>query len=290
MTLQRVPWGYNGFRVDNYSSAAPAVSMGTTVTASASANTYGSWAEILTAAQLTSGLDALTIVVNSLSLGVSLNRAAMLEIGVDPAGGTSYTTLIANLPIGNTGNSMIALGGTGHYHFPIRIPSGASVAARVQCAQTTAPDVRVIAIGFGSSSRPHIMPVGQYSETIGATPASSSGTNFAPGNATWGSWASLGTTTQPLWWWNYGFASVDNSLATSYHHYEVAFGDTTNKHLLLHFSQAMSTNEYAGDMIHPNVNPHMCFAPLPAGTELFVRGQCSGTPNGSYSLAMVGIG
>ncbi len=278
---------YYGFRVNNLPSA-PAVSMGATITAGA-ANTLGSWVEVLTAAQLTQDLVGLHLNVNTLSSAGATNRSAGVEIGIDPAGGTSYTTIISGISVGGVASNLIGLGAGRQFYFPYRIPSGASVAVRGQAAVASAT-MRVLAFGYGAPSGPETFFEGQYSETIGWQSAGSQGTTFTPGNATWGSWASIGTTTQPLRWLQYCTGSSDTSMTAIYTHVEVAFGDGTNKHKIADISLAHSTAEFQSDSLLANSIPACAMVQLPAGATIYARGWCNTTPDGNYNLAVVGIG
>jgi hypothetical protein len=60
-------------------------------------NTYGSYVQMMTAAQVTSDAFAIAINVNSNAVSAAA-RDALLKVGFDPAGGTSYTTSRSTWP------------------------------------------------------------------------------------------------------------------------------------------------------------------------------------------------
>ena len=62
------------------------------------------------------------------------DTSAVLDIGVDPAGGTSYAVAIADLLVGHADDwhSNNGVGGSIRYHLPLKVASGSSVAIRGQ--------------------------------------------------------------------------------------------------------------------------------------------------------------
>jgi hypothetical protein len=280
--------GYHPFRVSNLP-ATPGTPYGTVVAAPATANTMGSWVQLLPA--LSEDIVGLYVMVNSWQRAGVLDRSLLMDIGIDPAGGASYSVLITNINVGAVGNGMVAAAaGERTFWFPIRIPAGATVAARVQSPVATAANVSVAVMGFGGSSRPEAQFVGSFAQTLGAVPASSRGTVLTPGNGAFGSYTSLGTTTEDLSWWQFGLGSTDASMAVVYTHYEVAFGDATNKSLLLTFIDGHTSNEYIREFLSGNLIMGQCYCPLPAGTQLWVRALASGAPDTGINASVIGVG
>lgn len=287
MGLLIQPPPYAGFRVSNLP-AAPSAIMGTTITPSTTVNTFGSWAQVLSA--LAAPLEGLLVCMNSYLGAATIDRSMIFEIGIDPAGGSSYTTIIPSIVAGNISGSLIGLGGGRGFNFPIHIPAGATVAIRAMAANTSGSTVTAFVQGYGRFSASAAWMVGQYAEAIGAVTASSRGTVFTPSNGSFGSWQSLGTSVRPCFWWQIGTAVADTSITAIYVHVEIAFGNTTNKDKLMDFTIGGNTSEHVADLLYMNMSPHNCFAPLPAGTEFFARGRASGTPDSNYSVALIGIG
>jgi len=129
------------------------------------------------------------------------NSSALLDILVDPAGGTSWSELIADLLCGYT--SPIDYDGSGilavplMYHFPVWIPAGASVGAMARCAHGSAfaNAPRVVAYAAGGNKNPASWWCGQRIETVGTFDADNSrGQVHTPGeDGTFSSWTSLGS-------------------------------------------------------------------------------------------------
>src|SRR5215211_2854506 len=111
----------------------PATTEGTLVTGG-SANTDGSTVTLLSAL----GHDCELLEIGShTSSANAANTSALLDIMIDPAGGTSWATtpLISDLLTGYTG-SLTATGPgiVRWFYFPIWIKSGTSIGARVRSA------------------------------------------------------------------------------------------------------------------------------------------------------------
>lgn len=288
MTLLSTNLPFHGFRVTNLPST-PGSSLGTTLTAGGSTHTLGSWVELLSAASMTQDIVGLYLNANTLAAAGATNRIAAMEIGIDPAGGTSYTTLIPGIVVGNAASNLVGTGIGRLFYFPIRIPAGASVAGRMQ-AGVASTTISALVIGYGQSSNPTGFFVGQYAEAIGYQSAGSQGVNFVPGNGAWGSWVSVGTAVNPLRWLQFGMGSTDTSMTAIYAHVEVAYGDTTNKHKVADISIAHTTGEVQGDSLMGNLIPGNAMCPVPAGAEFFVRGWSSAAVDNNYSMSIVGIG
>lgn len=107
-----LPPSVNDFRtrVDSAAGVRPAAAQGTSVAAAGSTHTMGSWVQLLSGASVTDDLYGLLININS-AYTAATNRAALLDIGVDDAGGTSYRVVIPYLMAGNAADFNIGSGG-----------------------------------------------------------------------------------------------------------------------------------------------------------------------------------
>lgn len=271
------------YSIDNYG-ANPSATPGVSVIPGAS-DAEGSWTA--------SGLGVLVTELNWLFLRVSDGSTAtaakrhVLDIGVDPAGGTSYAALISNIvcgsaaPIGNQG-------APGHeFVFPVRIPSGATVGVRIQGSNATALTVRVGLKARGRPAMPWLIPSGMYAETIGVS--GSSGTSVTPGNAADGAWASLGTTTRDLWWWQLAYQIDNGTITAEYTYLELAYGDASNKNSILRRMHGGNTSEGIGTPLNENLLSCCAYCPVPAGSTMYVRGRCNNAPDTGYQAACLGI-
>lgn len=267
--------------VDNWG-ANPATTFGTSVIPGAS-NAEGSWTQLLTALANEAAGFVLTVHSGATSAAI---KSHLLDIGIDPAGGTSYTAIVNNIVCGRAG-AVTNTGSGRRWAFPLRLPAGATVAARIQGSNATAGTVRVGIRSFGQPAAP-FLPRGTFSETIG-TITNSSGVAFTPGNAADGTWVSLGTTANPLWWWQMGY-QIDNATITAeYTYIELAFGDASNKHIIQRTLHGGTTGETCGEIYSP-MTPWECYCPVPAGNNIYVRGRCNNAADTGYNAVAIGVG
>lgn len=278
-----------GFRFDNWD-ANPSGSLGTAITPGVS-NAEGAWTQVASGASVASDVYLVSVHVHGGGQS-GVDKSYLFDLGVDPAGGTAYTEVISNVPCGHGATMGTPAAGVGHrFIFPLFIKSGSSVAVRVQGLNSTASGtLRVVVSLRGAPARPEMFPAGAYSETLGAVTASTSGTAFTPGNAADGTWVSLGTTTRPLWFWQLGYQLANTVTAAEFCYIELAHGDATNKHIMLRLMHANLSTETIGMAETENLDFAACYWPLPAGTELWVRGRTAAAPNTGYQAAAVGIG
>lgn len=286
MLLSHTP-NYFGFRYDNYGANPSSGSIGTSVIPGIS-NAEGSWTQVASSADIAH--DVYSIMLNLHDGSVSTTAKNLLvDIGVDPAGGTSYSAIVSNITC--TGPSQHNAVGSGlHFKFPYLIKAGSSVAVRAQTSHTSAGTVRAAMEFFGQPSRPEQLFVGRYSETIG-TITNSSGVSFTPGNAADGSRVSLGTTAQPLCFWQLCVAIDSGGMAAQYTYVDLEWStDATNFFPIKRLTVASTSTEQIGNMIPMNLMNEASFCPVPAGATLYVRGRCNTAPTSGYNAVAIGIG
>lgn len=275
---------YGAWTYDNYGTN-PSGTYGTSVVPGAS-NVEGSWTEIASAANIAQDVYGILMRVYLGSTSGS-SKMHLLDLGVDPAGGTSYTAVVSNVVCGGSGTVAVTLGH--RFFFPLFIKAGSSVAVRIQGSNATAGTVRVPAKFYGYRSRPEFLPVGTFSETIG-TITNSLGVSFTPGNAADGSWVSLGTTAKPMWWWQLGY-QVDNTVVTAeYTYIDLAYGDASNKHIITRQVHGGLTTESMGEMQGSNLCVFEGFCSVPGGATIYIRGRCVDAPDTGYNGVAIGIG
>lgn len=270
-----------GFTYDNWG-ANPSATPGTSVVPGAS-NAEGSWTEVASSANIAQDIYFLWFMV--MGGGVSsLAKNHLLDIGVDPAGGTSYTAVVSNIVCG----ASVGPSGARHFAFPFFIKSGSSVAVRVQGSNATAGTVRVAIKFFGQPRAPELFPVCTWSETIG-TITNSNGTSFTPGNAADGTAVSLGTIAKPAKWVQLGY-QIDNGTMSAHHTYiDLMVGDSTNKRVLIRTHMQAGTTEVITENMQGNLNA-ACAVNLAAGAELWIRGRNSAAPVTGYNGVAVVFG
>lgn len=140
----------------------------TSPTPNASANTEGSWAQAENSTS--TRIDQLDITIR-----VTGPVEALCDIGVDTAGGTSYSEYVSNLAI----QGMSTAGVTRNIRYvnlPVAIPSGSSIATRCQASGASVASLRVMLIAKKLRRATLSNPI-----TYGAVDASSNGTAIDPG-------------------------------------------------------------------------------------------------------------
>lgn len=272
------------FRYDNWG-ANPSATPGTSVTPGAS-NAEGSWTEIASGASLSQDCYWLSLQISG-GASSAAAKNQLLDVGVDPAGGTSYTAFLSNLQVG--ASPLLTAAGLRPFTFPMFVRAGSSVAVRVQGSNATAGTVRAIASLFGQPDRPELAPLGTTSQTFG-TVTNSSGQSFTPGNAADGSWVDLGSVSAPLWWWQVGYGIDNGTITAEYTYIDVAFGDGTNKHIISRVMHGGTTGETCGLALADQLGAYSAFCPVPAGANIYVRGRCNNAPDSGYHATVVGIG
>lgn len=274
---------YN-FTYDNWG-ANPGASIGTSVIPGAS-NAEGSWTQIASSANIAQHCYWLYVQVFAGATAATAKNH-LLDVGIDPAGGTSYTAFLSNLQVGSS--PALTAAGAREFIFPIFIKSGSSVAVRIQGSAATAGTVRVAARFYGHPSRPENVPVGSFAQTFG-TVTNSSGQSVTPGNAADGSWVDLGTVSSPLWWWQMGYGIDNGTVTAEYTYIEVAFGDVTNKVSMFKVMHGGTTGETCGLAAQTQMLACAAYNPVPAGAHIYVRMRCNNAPDTGYHCTVVGIG
>lgn len=270
------------FTYDNFGN--PDTTPGTSVTPGAS-NAEGSWTQVASSANIAHDVYGFFLRVTG---GLGANKPQLLDVGVDPAGGTSYVAIISNLVMGASAGATNT-GGGHSFLFPFYIKAGSSVAVRIQGSNATAGTVTVGMKFYGKPDQPDAMPVGSFSQTMG-TITNSSGPTLTPGNGAYGSYVDLGTTTQPMWWWQIGY-QIDNATITAeYTYIELSYGGASNKHPIMLIQHGGTTSESCGTLIPGNVNVFEAYCPVPAGANIYVRAFCQNAPDTGYNAVAIGIG
>lgn len=268
------------YTVGNGYTTRPAAAFGTSVTPGAS-NAMGSYS----ASMATLTKDCYYIVVNFNSGKFAGEaRDILADIGIDPAGGTSYSVLLPNLLASNACDYDTFEGGI-WYQFPIFIPSGSTIACRAQVNAATARTLRCAIWCMGGPTHPHLIRWGTRCEAIGVTTASSSGTAVTSGTTNEGAWTSLGTSANRNFYYQMGFGINDLSIVGNTYHLDLAADNnaTTPKIIMRECVSNSNTNENL-TLVQPEG-----WMSVPASTTIYGRIQCDGTADSSLSMAAYGV-
>lgn len=243
---------------------------GTQVTPGAS-GAEGNWTQIAASSDIAGDVEYLLLGVSNGAINAT-QKDHLVDIGYDPAGGTSYTERISDV---NAGASAVAGNGGRWFQFPLFIPAGSSVAARVKGSASTANTVRIFAQMWGDISHPDLWKRAGHYESVGIS--GSAGTTFTPGTNSFGSWVDLGALVQDCFWFQTGLGISSSTLNAEATRVQMAVGNGTNYEVINDFIVQTGTSETIGSPIQ---SP--CTRMVSAGSHLYVRGYCGGTPASGY--------
>lgn len=263
----------------------PAAAFGTSV--SGAQNSYsGGYTQVLAGGSVLYDCYLVDVQINSIGNNAAA-RGAMVTIGMDPAGGSSYQDWIPDLLCGQAAQFVGSgcLGGY-RYRFPLFVPAGASIAAKLS-GNFASPAGRISITLWGRPTRPDLLMWGTSVEAIGISAGSSAGTSVTSGSTSEGSWTSLGTSARRCIAWQLG-CSVHNSATSSNIHYaaDLSYGDGTNQIVIIDGAewQFNSGTELCG-----LAQPGPVFFDVPAGATLYGRLQADQSPNSGLSMAAYGV-
>lgn len=169
-------------------------------------NLYGTYVQLLAGAAVTDDAYGFWVNVNSLAVSGAA-RDAIAKIGLDPAGGTTYTDFITDLYVSCAGaHTGVGVGGI-WYYFPVRIKAGTSIAIALSVNNATVGTAGAQCQLLCRPSHPDLIRVGSYVRTFGSTPGTSSGTAFAPVSGSKSAYVQLGSAiaaADSLWYWHLG--------------------------------------------------------------------------------------
>lgn len=208
--------------------------------------------------------------------------AALMDLLVDPAGGASWSNLITDLLVGGAGNASFNSSSTSMplaYHFPLWIPAGSSLGARIRRQSASARTARVMIVAAGGNKNPASWWCGQRVESITTFDAANSlGQLHTPGESgAFSSWTNLGSPNSARagaaqWAVN---SVTGASMGASTYDYQFGVGGVK-----------IGPRAYVG----ASIGEVLCrlyhgpiFCDIPAGTQLQVRAAASGTLNGNQT-------
>lgn len=277
------PWGF-AHRASNHETVVGSSNPGTVFITGAS-NADGTAVSVLSALSF----DAELIVIGCAGMhspGVDTN--ALVDILVDPAGGTSWASLIDDLVFGFSSDISSITGiMTRFYAFPLWIPSGSTIGVRGRtAASSNRTNSRVVIAAYGGPSRPDMWWCGQKVESLGINAASSKGTTVTPGSSgAYGSWTNVGATTGGRYGAvQLGINGSDNNMNANWSTWQigVASGSLACTPVGFYWGDAATESLY-------QANQHFPFnCDIPEGTQLQVRGACQGTAE-DYNVAIYGV-
>jgi hypothetical protein len=255
----------------NYAAGPGAASAGTQVNHHTVAHTKNpTFTQLIAATAFDATLVTVIVSSNNVAAGDS---STLLDIAIGAA--ASETVIIPNMCAGWVPAENEAPGPR-HYIFPLYIPAGSRLSARTQSIRTTGGMFVTVQL-YGGPSRPDTWWCGQTVTTYGANLANSAGTLFTPGaTGVEGTGVSLGTTSAPHKALVLGVQghSTDVAWAARGYHFDVGADSSSTDWFE---ADRFYANTTTGEMMGGGHIWWPIYRPIPSGTELMVRGECSGT-------------
>lgn len=279
-----IPKGGFGWTVGNVTTFGSGNQLGNAITLGTS-NAKGSYVTLLSAATVANNVFGIWLCFNAGGVPATV-RDILVDIGIDPAGGTSFTVVIPNLLCSSASGAPF---GPPIFYFPLFIPAGSTIGARASVNNATAGAIYCWVKVFGQPDKIDAVQVGTIVKDYGVTTGSSNGTIITSGSAgAKGSYASLGATSYDHWYWQTGFGINDTTMAGNVYFCDLAFGDASNKNIII---PDMLVHCDANEDVH--CMSFSCGPPLKrvaSGATLYARMACTGTPDTTLSMAAYGLG
>lgn len=274
-----VPPGFGHFtkKISSFGATRPAAVPGTSITTGT--GVYGTYVQLFSGATVTSDVWGIWICINGTALS-TVSRVCNVKIGVDPAGGTSYTDVIVDL-IAWSVAAVNACGGT-YYYFPLRIKAGSSIAA--SALGIGANTVAVAAVLYCNPKDPSKCWAGSKVDTFGPLMAITSGTTSD------GAYAAVGSAVTHDYGYLESGLGVDDATATNAAVYslDVAVGDASNKRLVVSdqlFRYVSAAEQFGGSPVPSFAR----YRSIPSGSIVYARVQCSTTPDSNITCYCYGV-
>lgn len=271
-----------GWSVSNVDGVIPTTAMGTAITPLI--NSKGSWSQVLSPVVLSEDIFGLRICFNSGFVSATA-RDLLVDIGVDPAGGSSYSVLIPDL-LASCASSM-QYGGI-WYYFPIWVKAGSSIGARASVNSLNTNTVSCFIQAFGRPRDPRMAKVGTYVTAYGVVPSTSSGTPITPGTTSEGAWTSLGTMSKEAWWWQLGVGFNASSMGIRTYMLDVGVGAAATPRIVVNnqFYTIPATTE---QLASPGMMVNSGYK-IGSGNGVYGRMQASSTGGSGQSMAAYALG
>lgn len=259
----------------------PTNNIGATVTPAE--NAYGDYVEVLPGSSVPSDVFMIDVIIGT-GAATSQARDILVTLGLDPAGGSSFTDFISHL-MGSNASEYATAGGGVVYRFPVFVKAGTSIGAKASINNATLNPLRVAVVLYGKPSNPDAIWAGSFVQSFGVTAASSSGTPVTPGEAGEGAWVEFGTIDKTIRHWEVGVGFDTDTFTAGTYHCDLGIGDATNKKTaVLDGNVFIAANERLSKtrMAAPGIGV--------AGDKVYGRAQCSGAVTANMSMIAYGVG
>jgi hypothetical protein len=239
------------------------------VTANTSAHTKGAWQQII--ASTTAQGSWLHVNCSAFSTAAT-NTASLLDIAIGSSG--SEVAVISNVAVGGAAST--------YFTFPVQIPSGSRLSARIQS---------VVTGGKTGTVSLFVVNAGDYAlsptsvDVIGSSTATSEGTSFSGASGTWVE--ATASTSQRYRAVSFVASTHDSDIATiSNSLAEISVGAAGSEVAFASQRFTSNANEFIGTAQPFPIDPHG--RDIPAGSRLAVRHVITANPS-KYGFCLIGI-
>jgi len=245
----------------------------TTVTANTTANTKGSWTQLV--ASSSGNTSFIVVQANSIS-ATATNTATLLDIGTGASG--SETTIIGDVAVGAAGSA--SQGVSNIYGVPFKVASGTRISARIQS---------VVAGGKTASITAFLMDLGNYDtaptsvDVIGADTANSKGISFSGASGSWTE--AIASTSRAYRAVCCVLSSHNSDIAGLTITWDVGVGASGNEVAFGNGRASTNTQETLSNATPYN---YLFGRKIPAGSRLAVRHNIAANPD-RYGFTLIGI-
>lgn len=282
----KTPMGEFSHREGSHLTTRPAAAFGTSITPGN--NTYGTAVQV--GADTTEECWGLLIGVNGIAFSTTA-KDSLTQIGFDFSGAGTFPVTpdrfnSVELLTSDAGTYQVPGQGV-HFYFPIYLPAGTAIMARGSVNNATVGTQNVWWQLYGRPNHPEAIRRGVFIQSMGITPASSSGTPLTPGTTAEGTAVSVGTLTDEAWFWEYGVGQSSAGVIAGTIHTDLLIGSSSGPVIVENMRYASTAGE-----VHMK-EPALIYSPIasvPAGTEIFARMQHSATPDSGHSVAVYAVG
>ena len=246
----------------------------------------GSYATILTGGN--NLYDSYGILININTIAVSTAATdSLTTIGIDPAGGTSYSNVILNL-LSSCAGSYGILGCGVWYYFPIFIKAGSQIAAIGWINNATVGTQNVNITLMCQPRYPEFVKCGSYVDSYGVSTSTASGTNVTPGTTSEGAWTGIqANISRSAWWFQVGMGVNDSTMTKLVQHLDVGIGDSGNKRLACNNTRVVTTT---GEALYKPLSFMGCDMEAAVGDNIYARAQGSTTADSNTSVGVYAVG
>ena len=271
-----MPSGFPGnYSICNAQSvgALPASSHGTTITASGSTNTKGTYTSLITATTYDCCFVMIEIVVSTAAL-------MLVDIAIGTSG--NQIVVVPNIWCGASANVTTATRCSLAVAFPLNIPAGTNIWARCQSATASATCLVTMQLFDGSFTMPP--GVAGYDD-LGTSLAASTGTSVTPSATanTLGTWTSIVTSTARAYmgiWGTIGLGTTLQSMQTN-----IGIGGSGTQQIII-----PTFAQFNANAVGVNSAGTLPFLPIqiPAGTQIWAQNQTSVSSSVAQNILLYG--